>query len=396
MAKRQPPSFTVLADSNALFPKDVTKLVSPRFMAIWQECSALATLRLILPEVVKGERLYQLVTIAEKATQNAVKNFDTIAKVTGKDTPTLPTREGLIAAVEKRFTDWASENAINVVPTPIDKIDWKRIINDSVWRVPPFTPAGEEEDSEKGFRDCLILETLRDIVQSGPGIQFVFISNDGVLRDTAVRQFDRKVLTAYEDISSFASYLKLTNEKIAQEFAQAVVQKISSVFYTENDPECVFYKCNIDQAITEQFGFILNQFAEKSDTPLSDLIAKPTTFAKTPTGIFEAASDEKKFIDSTEFDTLTAPNVYHWKTHLRFVRLFRQTNASLFLQSLGFDEKIRIATFAVSWKATVDEDETFSNIAVTDTNLTEESTEDGCFNKVKYGLESRRPYSSGS
>ena len=388
MPKPKLPEFTVIVDSNVLYAKDVTKLVSSKFMATWQECLTLASLNLLVPEVVKGERIYQLVSTAEKAIENAVKNFDTIAKVTGKETPKLPTVEQLKADVEKRFGKWATEHKVRIVPTPCDKIDWKRVVNDAIWRVSPFVAASEKVDSEKGFRDCLILETIRDVVNGAPKRNFVFICNDTVLRSTVEAQFDPKLVTAYEDLGSFASYLKLTDEELTQEFVNALIKKVPSVFYTENDLECLYVKFKIRQAIDERFALNLNDIGENKQALFTDLLAgfesSQPIYPDLPTALYEAISKEKVLIDTTEFVTLTEPNTYQWKTHLRFVRLFRPSAfAARSVLDLPF-EKVRTARFEVSWSSVVEEDETFSAITLEDIQLVEQTTEDDLMGRLHY------------
>ena len=68
MAKKDP--IPVVVDSNALYTVGPT-LGSPQFVQTWKECLKIAPLKLFVPDVVKGERVYQLVRIASEAVQNA-------------------------------------------------------------------------------------------------------------------------------------------------------------------------------------------------------------------------------------------------------------------------------------------------------------------------------------
>jgi hypothetical protein len=390
MHKRQPPiSFTVTVDTNALFPKYVIDIVSPKFMALWQECSGLAKLSLVVPEIVRGERLYQLVTAAEKATENAAKNFATICKVSGRAPPNLPTRRELRREVEKQFEKWRVEAGATIAPVPYGTIDWKRVVNDSIWRVKPFEAAGEDKDSEKGFRDCLILETLREIFPARNEQKLVFISNDTLLREAAIEQIHAKEFSAYEGLGNFASYLRLAHEEMNQEFVEALLQKVPSVFYTSDNPKCVYYTFKISQLVASKFNCMLDSLFDDSQTSSREQGLGDAFLALTKS-FLQPVSEERVFVDATEFDKLTPPNIYHWKTHLRFVRLFRRQNANVpkFLENLtGFDEKIRIAKFDVLWKATVDDNVDFSDESVTDIQFVEQTQEEAWLNKVKYGFE---------
>src|SRR5436189_187285 len=82
--------MAVVVDSNALYTNDIGKISGSKFEGAWKESSQLADINLLVPEVVKGERLYQLVMAAGRAVDNAVKNFDTITKVAALPSPKLP------------------------------------------------------------------------------------------------------------------------------------------------------------------------------------------------------------------------------------------------------------------------------------------------------------------
>jgi len=74
-------TFDVVVDTNVLYAPDPSLIASRGFSASWNDCKSVGTLALIVPEVVKGERMFQLMSWAEAAIQNAHKNFDTIARL---------------------------------------------------------------------------------------------------------------------------------------------------------------------------------------------------------------------------------------------------------------------------------------------------------------------------
>jgi len=63
MAKISDLIFTVVVDSNVLFTKDVTKVAGTKFSVDWASCYEMGKMTLVVPEVVKEERLYQMVSI---------------------------------------------------------------------------------------------------------------------------------------------------------------------------------------------------------------------------------------------------------------------------------------------------------------------------------------------
>jgi len=386
MPKPKPPSYTVVVDSNVLYPKDKTELISPKFTDSWRECVGLAELRLVVPEVVRGERLYQLFSVGEKERRKAESSLKALSKVSGKSGPGILKRVELIEAVEERFEAWVRENGVSLAATPLDRIDWKRVVHDAIWRDAPFVAPTDGKDSEKGFRDCMVLETVREIARLGSGEDLVFISGDDVLRLAVSDQLKEVNLSTYKDVSEFASFLRLIHVAVDEAFVGAILRKVPSVFYTQDDPECVYNKCQIWHTITQRFSLNLDHFMETKPTSFSDLLSAPSS-QNLSGGPFLPASDENDYIDATKFEKLTGISVYHWKTQVRFVRLFRQNMPQAIWQGMEWmGEKVRIARFEVSWHATVDDQEMFSGISVDDIVLAEITSEVGLVNKWKYGF----------
>jgi PIN domain len=317
MAKKMPASFVVVIDTNAIFPKDIANIVSPKFNAIWDECLTISDLQLVVPEVVRGERLYQLVQVAKQSLENATKNFETFKKVSGLKAQTLPTIQTIQIAAEHKFDDWLKGLKAKTAPIPYENINWKRVVNDAIWRVSPFEAGTGEKDTEKGFRDCLVLETLHSIVSATKGQQVIFISGDSELRNATAHRFGSKVLAAYENLAGFASFLKLTREKKNQEYIQLILEKTPSVFFKANDPECVYIKFNLGNRLIEEYKYLLD-FHFKKQTALFVLPS-----AAVQEGVYSPISQEKIFIDSTEFQESDEPDTWKWKTRVRCVRLFK-------------------------------------------------------------------------
>ncbi len=384
-AYRLPP-FTIVVDTNALYPKDVVNVVGPKFLETWKECSALTQLRLVIPEVVRGERLYQLLSVAQQASESAAKSLERISKVSGCRTPKPPSLSDLRKGVEQRFDEWVKHIQATTAPIPYNKISWPRIVNDAMWRVKPFAAPVEDKDSEKGFRDSLILESLAELVQITADQQLVFISKDSLLREAAVARFAATQFAAYEDLSAFSSYLKLAAEEANQSFAQAVLQKVPQVFYTPNDPTCVYNTFDVGSRILKQFPECLNFFFEKPqpNLGLAGLAAS---------GSYVPVSEDKVFIDSTEFISTPGDASWYWKTRVRFVRLFRKhfgqpTTVQIFE---WLNETVRIQQFDILWTATIDADARFSNLALTKIQAAEQTAEPGWLNKHKYGFSDPPP-----
>jgi len=391
MPKQLPQSFLVVVDTNAFFSRDPAQIASDGFTAAWSECLKFGKLRLALPEIVKGERIYQMFRAAQNFRESAERNVELVAKVTASITVRLPGFTKIRQAVENRFDDWVTAMGIEIIPVPYSRINWPRVVNDAIWRVSPFIPPNEDKDVEKGFRDCLIVETLDELVQSNRGEQIVFITKDRLLREATIARFQPKRFAAYEDLSAFHAYLKLTHEqaeKVQNAIIQKIIQKAPSVFYTPDNSQCVYTKFNLGSRILQEFSAQLNVLAQlESENTNTDFEG------------FVPFSDEKIFIDSTEYEGSPSEATWGWKTRLRFVRVFRPqalgTMASTesprkdtwerISELFAVDEIVRLAPFDVHWTARCDVQGNFSQLKVAGLTPLPHSQEIGFF-KFKYGF----------
>jgi hypothetical protein len=265
------------------------------------------------------------------------------------------------------------------------------VVNDAIWRVSPFTPSGEDKGTEKGFRDCLIVETLDELIRSNTREQVVFITKDRLLRDATIARFQPEAFAAYEDLGGFLSYLKLTHEqaeKTRNELIQRIIQKAPSVFYAADNPQCVYTKFSIGSRIIQEFSAQLNVLSQP----------EPENTGAVFEG-FSPASDEKIFIDSTQYEQGLSKGAWGWKTRLRLLRLFRpqplargagmdspQTNAwERISELLAVNEIVRVAPFDVHWTARCDDQANFSQLKLVALKPLPQSQEIGFF-KFKYGF----------
>jgi hypothetical protein len=153
-------SFTLIPDSNALFTENQSHLVAPAFESslLVLRKLALGGISVAVPSIVCGERCYQIVQAVEQQLSNASHGAKVVAKISGL-VSSLPKISEIRGAIEKRFEKWLTSVDAVELPTPIDSITWARVIADSIWRLPPFEP-NKDSKKEKGFRDCMVLETV--------------------------------------------------------------------------------------------------------------------------------------------------------------------------------------------------------------------------------------------
>lgn len=383
--------FTVIVDTNVLFTRNPTQIANKTFTENWKECCSLGKMNLVVPEVVMGERLYQIVIIGEKIRQDSLKSVETLAKLAGQLAPRLPTAEELRTGTEKLFDRWALENKVTVTPTPYDKIDWRGIVNDSIWRIKPFIAPGEKEDSEKGFRDKLILETVREFLATPRKGSAVFISGDKLLRQTAKSGIDTELFDTYEDIGGFLSHLKLTHANLGQQFVEAILKGSSLVFYTADNPECIYNKFNVYQMVIEKWGRIIDTIAPAASTGFGwpNYLGIPQ-IQPLSNQVYVPASKERIMIDETTFHSLAEDKKFEWRTRLRFLRVFRDIKQTALNGIESLNEIVRVAKFEVLWKADIDRDGKFSDSEIANITLLTQANEPKLY-ASGYGTFERTP-----
>lgn len=249
--RKRPPKHLLIPDTNILWYRQKDVAVSPEFTEFWINYGEKYEIELTIPEVVKGELLYQHTSSALKSLERANKQFHTLTSITNKKYSHRVSEGRVQKDVETKINNWIKSISANIYPIPLRKIDWNRLINDAIWRRSPFT---EEKDSEKGFRDALILETTIDAVKNSAAPSAAFITGDELLRTAAIeRSKGIDKLTCYESLEEFVSVLRLMDEELTAEFVKAI-QNRARVKFNSNSPDCLLNRESITSKIRSEFS----------------------------------------------------------------------------------------------------------------------------------------------
>ncbi len=354
----------VVVDSSIIYFDDKTKVVNPFFVNIWNETLKDIPITLIIPEVVKGEICYQQNKQALNSHKEINKNSELLSKISDHVYKCKIVPDKVTQQVIERFDKWCKSFSAEVVKTPIDNIDWEKIIYNSLWREPPFSKEG---DKEKGFRDSIILETLLDYVNSNPRRHIVFICKDRLLRDTAEEILkDNKYVSCFAKIDEFKSNISLLKEKLTLSFVELITRKARTKFFELKSDKSFFYSANIRNLIEIKFAKELDNPKEER-TRLSDLL-----------GSSEPKKWERKtinymYIDNPEFVDLEKTDEYHWKTKIEvvadFIEFKKDESAlgSMIPLAIGIDPAeiyIRIVEVEILWKVNISQNGAFRNMQV--------------------------------
>jgi len=174
--KHQRPQLRVVFDTNVLYTGSASDLVRQEVANLIKE-SAFPDLEIqwYLPEVVRHERQYQM-------QKKALELLPAIAKVERLLGHNLAiTSPILVESVEKAVSQRHEELGLLSLPLDYHRVDWHRVFLDAVYRRPPF----KDGDTEKGFRDRIIVEGFLQLVADSPKTpkicRIVLVTNDGLV-----------------------------------------------------------------------------------------------------------------------------------------------------------------------------------------------------------------------
>ena len=173
------PKYFLIPDTNILWNKEKDVVVNQNFEDFWTEYSSAYPLQLIIPDVVKGELLFQHSESALKKVSNIKSIMSGLNDNIDSSHSFSLTPEQINKKVEKRFNSWLKRCHGSIEDLPLDKIDWKKLIHSAINHHPPFKKEDNKKEQSRGddggFKDSLILETIYEFAQDNPKEKIAFI-----------------------------------------------------------------------------------------------------------------------------------------------------------------------------------------------------------------------------
>jgi hypothetical protein len=396
MAKFALPQFIVVPDTNILFTPKPLFACSP-FEESWKQGTQLTDLRLLIPEVVAEEILFRRHWEACRASENAAKSLRHLSAITNTESPELKTPEKLKEQIRGAFQQWLSNHRGQIVKTPIGKIQWDKVVESATWRLSPFSAySPDKPDAEKGFRDCLILETFSDVLTAHPEQHIAILTGDTLLKSvTEVRAQGRPHVTVYSSFSELLSSLTLMSKNLKESFVKEIVAKAPALFYVPNVSGTLFYQEDVLGKIRHEFGTALDNPVEKIDS-IADIILPVlmqighACMQRDPRILeakceFKPVSDDRVYFGPTSFVT-AVQNRYSWATRIEVGRIFCDERMRA-MGNAALGTKLRVASFDVAWSANISKDAEFTNCKVDSIKLIDQELT-GCwsFTTERFGL----------
>lgn len=353
--KPTPPEHILIVDTNILWHEDKSCVVAPSFTEFWETFSGTFPMNLIIPEVVHGELLFQQTTSALKQLERANRCLDNISGITEKKYSHRVNPYRIKSEVAARFEKWLKSNKAEVKITPTESIDWRNVLERSIWRQIPFTEDEKNPKNEKGFRDIMILETVDSICKFySQDSNIAFICNDFALRTAANEKLGKvESFSTYESLDDFVSFIELTKRNLTNKFVKSILGRASKKFYSSSDNTCLAEKDDFYRKLRKEYESKIENPNSRGDILALGILGGSAQY-------WEHKGREQTWIAKPQFVELEGEHLYHWLSKVTIVRLYEResTGISALIENSS-DRRLMVLTIDVFWKATVGTDGRF-------------------------------------
>ncbi len=248
--KRQRPQLRVVFDTNALYTGSASDLVRQEVANLIKE-SMFPDLEIqwYIPELVRHERQYQM----QKRALELLPAIAKVEKLLGHNLAI--TEQVLVDSVEKTVCQRHEELGLLSLALDYDKVDWHRVSLDAAYRRPPF----EDGKTEKGFRDCVIVECFLQLVADSPKTpkvcRIVLVSGDGLVAQAVEARTagltNTGIVSTLEELKGLINTLVSQMDEVFLAFLKPRAEKL---FFIPKEQSTLFYKEHIREKLCERFA----------------------------------------------------------------------------------------------------------------------------------------------
>ncbi|HSH38721.1 MAG TPA: PIN domain-containing protein [Chthoniobacterales bacterium] len=296
------PQVKVVFDTNVIYTGTAHDLLNAKITALIEEYRNAKdiTVHWCLPDVVLREREFQMV---ERGAE-LLPAIERLERLLGHNLAFTHAilKERVHACTTKQIADVGLE----LVDVDAASVDWQSVIDKSTNRLPPF----EKGDKEKGFRDAVILETFRQVVNQSPAspkeCRVVLLTEDALLGEAASAAVanipNARIAKGIEELRGLINVL---TSEVKEELIAQVKDKVAILFFDQENEAGLYFSDTIrDRIITEHAELLA------AVPPGEQLIRKNGTW----------------FIYPPEFSRKTGQRV-SWRTRIVVAsKLFKRTS----------------------------------------------------------------------
>lgn len=263
VSRRRKPLLRILLDTNQLFTGSASDLLSAALRKLIEESRSHSDIQIewLIPEVVRWEREYQMVTAARRLLPALIKLEHLLGYKLGISEERLSSLVG--ATIDRQVRDLA----INVVCLDVKNVDWNAVVLASAFRYLPF----DRGEKEKGFRDAIIAECFAQTITESPSspsaCRIAVVTGDGLLAETMKsRTKDCKNVRILRSLDDLQSLINTLVSSVTEEFVASFRDPAERLFFSTNSQDGLFYKEKIREDINRRFDAKLRETPRGADS----------------------------------------------------------------------------------------------------------------------------------
>jgi hypothetical protein len=275
----QPPQLRVVFDTSVIYTGSASELIRQEAASLIKETKFPdLDVQWYLPEMVRHERQYQM-------QKKALELLSAIAKVERLLGHNLAiTEQILLDSVEKVVSQKHEDLGLRCLSLDYHKVDWHRVALDAAYRNPPF----KDGETEKGFRDRIIVESFVQLVADCPKTsnicRLVLVTGDVLLaRAVDARTTSSTNTTSISSLEELKGLINTLVSQVDESFLARLKPKADKLFFIPKDESTLFYKGSVRQKLNEKFASELDA-PPKGATSRSNrkwIISRPNFVKKT-------------------------------------------------------------------------------------------------------------------
>jgi hypothetical protein len=251
----------IIFDTNVVFIGTANDLLRKEITDVIDSYSTLPDLEIkwYLPETVIEERTFQMIKKGKELLPSIAK----LERLLGHNLNI--TQDIIISRIRETVSKQIITNNLNIIKIEPLKIDWSQLINKSLYRLPPF----EDNEKEKGFRDALIVECIKHLIDVSPITsnicRIIFITNDQLLTEAVNERFNQNSnFRTLASIEELISLINILTAEIKEELINSISGTAGNLFFIKDDESSLYYKEKIYNTISEKYSQELKLLPESA------------------------------------------------------------------------------------------------------------------------------------
>lgn len=358
----------LIVDTNILWYDQKATVANPEFERFWEEHCNELPISIAIPEVAFQELKVQQNMSGRRAMDKATAALEKVSTVVQTDFKHRVTEKKISEKIDRKFEAWRRKHQATIIKTPYTKISWKTIVENALWRKPPFEEGDRKDRSEKGFRDSAILETIIDHVKEVPNTTSIsFVCNDELLRETADKKLkDQQNFSVFDSLNGFESYIRLLREDLTNKFVKRIFRKVRAKFFTMGDENCYYNLFRLREEMDSQ-SLKFTEDPEKMVNGFRSLFASSVEWHAESAGTY--------WIGLPIFQEISEGNIYQWRTPINLALFYNPQSHSAVEVVQSPPQKLLLIKFQAAWQVKITATSRFYNPELQSVELLSKSFE---------------------